>query len=98
MGAIQTRSGTQVRYQGLWKDTARGYVLTAFSVIQYRWKSFGDTDPDLTISVQWVGDMEHLSTLLQTNQYAEEEATFLEQQLGISRDLSKTRRTPQPLP
>nr|MCU0494677.1 hypothetical protein [Chloroflexaceae bacterium] len=95
MERIQTRSGQTVRYQGRWDATAQGYAMTDFSVVRH---SASGATPNLTYSIQWVGRMEHLTELLRTDQYREAEASFLEQQLGISRLIGEPRRTPQPTP
>lgn len=91
---ILTRSGTAVRFQGPVRDDMTGYALTDLEMIQQRTGPSGDVPPDFTIGILWVGDMQALATLMKESTYQEALATFLEQQMGISRRMGEPRRRP----
>jgi hypothetical protein len=91
---VQTQSGATIRFQGPVQADMQGYALTDLSMIQQRTGPSGDVPPDFTIGILWVGDVEELAALMQEDTYEEALATFLEQELGISRRIGEPRRQP----
>ncbi|HEU4321933.1 MAG TPA: hypothetical protein VFS21_02185 [Roseiflexaceae bacterium] len=81
---VRTTSGKPVRFAGGWEQVGTGYAMLDLTLRQ----SFGpnETKPDYMISVMWLGDMERLAEWSETGEYAEQQARFFEQKLGIPRD------------
>jgi len=93
VASVQTVSGQSVRFAGGWEQVSTGYALLDLSV-QQGYGPNGNNPPQYTISILWVGEMQRLNELSQTNQYSTELATFLEQSLGIPPNGGPPRKRP----
>jgi hypothetical protein len=90
ISSIQTKDGTFVSFVGGGPSRHGGYAMTGASLL-----IVNQVEPHSTYTFEifWVGEQQHLSQLLTTNEYMNAEATFFEQQLGLPRN-GTTRRTP----